>query len=151
MKADFAFSQAHIVMVDDDEDDVFITLAAMRRAGLKNKFQVVENGRAALQYLRKQPPYIDARRPDLLLLDINMPVMNGFDVLLEMKHDSTLASIPVIMLSTSGMESDIAKSYKMGACSYITKPNQYEDRVRVFSMMANYWGCISRIPSTRMR
>jgi CheY-like chemotaxis protein len=120
--------------------------ADMRLATL---IHVVRDGEEALDYLQRQGKYAVVRMPALVLLDINMPKMNGFEVLEEMKKDPRLQSLPVIMLTTSYREEDIVLSYAKGACSYIHKLvnlDQFKQRIKQFE---HYWTGISRIPSVR--
>ena len=101
----------------------------------------------ALAYLRRQGEYQNARMPGLILLDINMPRKNGFEVLNEMKADPALVHIPVIMLTTSDNEADVVKSYAKGACSFITKPMDFDKFGEVVKQFALYWALVSRVPN----
>ena len=139
-----------ILLVEDNEDDAVIiqeVFADMRSASL---IHVVRDGEEALEYLQRQGKYSKVvRMPGLVLLDINMPKMNGFEVLEEMKKDPRLQSLPVIMLTTSHREEDIVLSYAKGACSYIHKLvnlDQFKYRIKQFE---HYWTSISRIPLVR--
>ena len=138
-----------ILLVEDNEDDAVIiqeVFADMRWATL---IHVVRDGEEALAYLQRTGRYKMVRTPDLVLLDINMPRKNGFEVLEDMKKDPRLQSLPVIMLTTSHREEDVVLSYAKGACSYIHKLvdlDQFKHRIKQFE---RYWTGISRIPSAR--
>ena len=136
-----------ILLVDDNEDDVLLEQEALEDAKLVNLMYVVRDGYEALAYLRRQGEYQNARMPGLILLDINMPRKNGFEVLNEMKADPALMHIPVIMLTTSDNEADVVKSYAKGACSFITKPMDFDKFGEVVKRFALYWALVSRVPN----
>ena len=136
-----------ILLVEDNEDDIVLEQEAIADAKLVNLMQVVRDGEEALAYLRRQGEYQNARMPGLILLDINMPRKNGFEVLNEMKADPALMHIPVVMLTTSDSEADIVKSYAKGACSYITKPMDFDKFSDVIKQFALYWALVSRVPN----
>jgi CheY-like chemotaxis protein len=138
-----------ILLVEDNEDDILLEEEALADAKLVNLMHVVRDGEEALAYLRRQGRYRNAQMPGLVLLDINMPKKNGFEVLNEMKKDPALAHIPVVMLTTSDSEADIVKSYAKGACSFITKPMNFEKFRNVVNQFAIYWGVVTRVPSPR--
>jgi len=138
-----------ILLVEDNEDDILLEQEALADAKLVNLLSVVRDGEEALAYLRRQGKYQNARVPGLILLDINMPKKNGFEVLSEVKADPALMHIPVVMLTTSDSEADIVKSYARGACSFITKPMDFDKFRDVIRQFALYWALVSRIPSTR--
>jgi CheY-like chemotaxis protein len=137
-----------ILLVEDNEDDILLEQEALADAKLVNLMSVVRDGEEALAYLRRQGKYQNARLPGLILLDINMPKKNGFEVLNEIKTDADLKHIPVVMLTTSDNEADIVKSYARGACSFITKPMDFDKFRDVIRQFALYWALVSRIPST---
>jgi two-component system, response regulator len=137
-----------LLLVEDNEDDIVLIEEAFAEAKLMNVIFKVRDGEDALAYLRQEGPYTHRRRPGLVLLDINMPKMNGFEVLQAMKADPLLQSLPVVMLTTSDRDDDIVRSYTDGACSYIRKPmtlNQFAQVVKDFEL---YWTMVSRIPPT---
>jgi len=136
-----------ILLVEDNEDDIVLEQEAIADAKLVNLMHVVRDGEEALSYLRRQGQYQDAQRPGLILLDINMPRKNGFEVLNEMKADAALMHIPVVMLTTSDNEADVVKSYAKGACSFITKPMDFDKFGEVVKQFAIYWALVSRIPN----
>jgi CheY-like chemotaxis protein len=137
-----------ILLVEDNEDDILLEREALADAKLVNLMSVVRDGEEALAYLRCQGKYQEARLPGLILLDINMPKKNGFEVLNEIKTDPALKHIPVVMLTTSESEADIVKSYARGACSFITKPMDFDKFRDVIRQFALYWALVSRVPST---
>jgi CheY-like chemotaxis protein len=136
-----------ILLVEDNEDDILLEREALADAKMVNLMHVVRNGEEALSYLRRQGQYQNAQMPGLILLDINMPRKNGFEVLNEMKADPALMHIPVIMLTTSDNEADVVKSYAKGACSFITKPMNFDKFGEVVKQFALYWALVSRIPN----
>lgn len=138
-----------LLLVEDNEDDILLEQEALADAKLVNLMSVVRDGEEAMAYLRRQGKYQNARLPGLILLDINMPKKNGFEVLNEIKADPALMHIPVVMLTTSDSESDIMKSYAHGACSFITKPMDFDKFRDVIRQFALYWALVSRVPSTR--
>ncbi len=138
-----------ILLAEDNEDDVMLMKEALSQSKILNLMQVVRDGEEALAFLRREGKYEKANLPGLILLDINMPKKNGFDVLEEIKADSCLRQIPVAILTASGSETDVFKSYSRGACSFIQKPVDFE---KFFEMIQNfelYWTLVSRIPETR--
>jgi len=137
----------NILLAEDNEDDVLMIQEAFDEANLTNIIDVVSDGEQAMRYLRRQPPYEGARLPGLVLLDINMPRKDGFEVLEEVKGDARLRHLPVIMLTTSHREEDVVRSYSRGACSYVTKPidfKQFQDVVKQFGL---YWTLVARVPA----
>lgn len=136
-----------ILLVDDNEDDIIIVQEAFADAGQANIMHTVRDGEEALMYLRRDGPYKEMQQPNLLLLDINMPKKNGFEVLQAMKADPHLRSLPVIMLTMSEREEDILRSYAFGACSYIRKPVDLNQFCAVIKQFDVYWTMVSRIPT----
>jgi CheY-like chemotaxis protein len=136
-----------ILLVEDNEDDILLEQEALADAKLVNLMYVVRDGDEAIAYLRRQGKYHNAQVPGLILLDINMPKKNGFEVLNEIKADTALMHIPVVMLTTSDSEADIVKSYAKGACSYITKPMDFDKFQEVVKQFALYWALVARIPA----
>jgi two-component system, response regulator len=128
MRKAFAMTSesVELLLVEDYEDDIILTEVAFAVARVMNVINNVRDGEVALPYLRREGPYKDAVSPGLVLLDINMPKKNGFEVLEAIKADPRLQSLPVIMLTTSEREEDIVRSYTYGACSYVRKPVSLE-------------------------
>jgi len=135
-----------ILLVEDNEDDIVIIQEAFAEAKLVNVINTVRDGEEALAYLRREGRYKFARRPGLILLDINMPKKNGFEVMEAMKADPQLQSIPIIMMTMSDREDDIIRAYAGGACSYICKPVELDQFSAVIKQFDLYWGAISRTP-----
>ena len=135
-----------ILLVEDNEDDIVLIHEAFAEAKLVNILNTVRDGEEALAYLRHEGRYKFARRPALILLDINMPKKNGFEVVEAMKADPRLQSIPIIMLTMSDREDDILRAYAGGACSYICKPVDLDQFCAIIKQFELYWGAISQIP-----
>jgi CheY-like chemotaxis protein len=136
-----------ILLVEDNEDDIVLEQEALADANLVNLMCVVRDGEEAMAYLRRQGKYQKAEVPGLILLDINMPKKNGFEVLNEIKADPALMHIPVVMLTTSESEADVVKSYAKGACSYITKPMDFDKFRDVVKQFTLYWALVARVPA----
>ena len=137
---------AEILLVDDNEDDVFLTREAFDAASLKVHLNHVDNGEKCLQYLRKQGPYVDVATPDLILLDMHMPVMDGYEVLSEIVKDEKLHHLPVVVLTTSYEAADIQKMYGLRCSSYITKPVDFDNFVKAIAQLAGYWLTVVVVP-----
>src|SRR5258708_35976770 len=121
-----------ILVVDDNEDDVLLLQESLRDLPKVNLLHAVHDGEEALTYLRREGQYVNAPRPGLVLLDINMPKKNGFEVLAEIKNDPLLRIIPVVMLTTSTRDADVITAYGGGACSFVTKPVNF-DRLKLIA------------------
>jgi len=135
-----------LLLVEDNEDDILLEQEALADAKLVNLMYVVRDGVEAMALLRREGKYQNAQVPGLILLDINMPRKNGFEVLKEIKADPALMHIPVVMLTTSENEADVVKSYAKGACSYITKPMDFDKFREVVKQFSLYWALVARIP-----
>jgi two-component system response regulator len=138
-----------ILMADDDEEDRMLARDALTEAKLANHFATVEEGEELLQYLRNEGRFSDTRefpRPGLILLDLNMPKVDGREALAQIRADEALCDIPVIVMTTSQAEEDVVKSYATGANSYITKPVSFEGLVNVMRTLEHYWFEIVRLP-----
>lgn len=139
-----------ILLVDDNDDDVVLLEESFRDSKFLNLMQIVRDGEEAIRYLQRRAPYESARTPGLVLLDINMPKMNGFEVLRTMKSDPLLRTIPVVMLTTSTRDEDIARSYDGGACSFVSKPVSFEKLKEVIKQFTLYWTLVSVVPPARV-
>jgi CheY-like chemotaxis protein len=139
-----------ILLVDDNDDDIVLLEESFQDSKFLNLMQVVHDGEEAVAYLRREGPYHAARAPGLVLLDINMPRMNGFEVLKVMKSDPVLRMIPVVMLTTSTRDEDIARSYAGGACSFVSKPVSFEKLKEVIKQFTLYWTLVSVVPPVRI-
>lgn len=135
-----------VLLVEDDPGDVELTKEGLQDAKVLVNLHVVDDGEKAIKFLRREPPYSDAVRPDLILLDLNMPRKNGQETLKEIKADATLRSIPVIILTTSEAEIDIVRCYDLGANCYISKPIGFEAFTKVVSMIEEFWFTIVKMP-----
>ena len=141
-----------ILMADDDPDDRLLTADALKEARLINDIRFVVNGVELLEYLRRQGKFAapaDAPRPGLILLDLNMPKMDGRTVLKELKSDAELRSIPVVILTTSKDDEDVYRSYDLGVNSYIVKPVTFEALVDILQTLEKYWFEIVELPQQR--
>ena len=130
-----------ILLVDDSEADVRLTTEALKEAKLHNRIHIAYDGESAMEYLRKP----GQRRPDLILLDLNLPGMDGREVLAEIKTDPELAIIPVVILTTSRAEEDIIKTYRLHANCFITKPVDFQQFIRVVQSIEHFWFSIVRL------
>jgi chemotaxis family two-component system response regulator Rcp1 len=138
--------QIHILLVDDNEGDILLTREALDDARIVNKISIAYDGLEAIRFLKKQPA--GANTPDLILLDINLPKMNGTEVLAFIKNDPDLKRIPVIMLTTSSAEKDILASYDNHANCYITKPVDLDMFINVVRTIEDFWISIVKLPKT---
>jgi CheY-like chemotaxis protein len=138
-----------ILMADDDDDDRMLAKKALRGSRLANDMRFVVDGEDLMRYLRRQPPYaggVGAPRPGIILLDLNMPKMDGREALSEIKNDSDLRQIPVVVLTTSRADEDIVRTYDLGVNSFITKPVTFEGLVDVMQTLSRYWFEIVDLP-----
>lgn len=138
-----------ILLVEDNEGDIILTLEALKEANVSNTIHVVTDGEEALQYLQKQGRFNNAVTPDLILLDINLPKIDGKEVLAEIKKDADLKVIPVVILTTSSSEKDILESYQHHANCYITKPVDFQNFIHVVNMIKNFWISIVQLPNLK--
>ena len=136
-----------ILLVEDNPGDVLLTKKAFQGSKLLNRLHVVTDGEAALQFLRREPPFQDAVRPDLVLLDINLPKVSGPEVLQAVKADPDLRVIPVVMLTSSDRDSDIRQAYDEHVNSYITKPPSFSALMDVIKNLENYWFVVVKRPT----
>lgn len=138
-----------ILLADDDEDDRMLAKEALAESRLANELHMVEDGVQLLDYLYRRGKYIDLAgcpRPGLILLDLNMPKMDGREALKEIKADPSLRRIPVVVMTTSKAEEDIYRTYDLGANSYIAKPVMFESLVKVMKDLSTYWFEIVELP-----
>ena len=138
----------HILMADDDADDRFLTKKALLKSRLANEVSFVEDGEELMDYLRYKGRYNkdNAPRPDLILLDLNMPRKDGREALQEIKADPELRSIPVVVMTTSQQEQDILHTYDIGVNSFITKPVSFDELVKIMDVIGMYWFQIVKLP-----
>jgi len=135
-----------ILLVEDSPSDVRLTREVLTKAKLRNRLHVVENGVDALAFVRRQGAFADAPRPDLILLDLNLPLKDGREVLAEIKQDPQLRMIPVVVLTTSPDEQDVVKAYGLYANCYINKPVSFEELSRVVQAIEDFWFSVVRLP-----
>ena len=135
-----------ILLVEDNPGDVGLTIEALKEAKMLNKLTVVKDGIEALSLLRRQGQHAHAARPDLILLDLNLPKKDGREVLAEIKADDNLKRIPVIILTTSQNEQDVVKSYNLHANCYITKPLDLDQFIKVVKSIEDFWLGIVVLP-----
>ena len=142
---------AEILLVEDNPGDVRLTLEAFKEGKMINNLSVVRNGVEAMAFLRGEGEYANVPQPDIILLDLNMPKMDGREVLAEIKKDDTLRHIPVIVLTTSEAEQDIIKSYDMHANCYITKPVDLDQFNTVIKSIKDFWLGIVKLPRSEKK
>ncbi len=135
-----------ILLVEDNPGDVRLTREAFKEGKVLNNLSVVEDGAEAMAFLRQQGKYADAPRPDLILLDLNLPKKDGREVLPEIKGDTNLKRIPVVILTTSKAEQDILKTYNLHANCYVTKPVDLEQFISVVRFVQHFWLSIVKLP-----
>ncbi|MFA5110318.1 MAG: response regulator [Desulfobaccales bacterium] len=135
-----------ILMVEDNPGDVRLTIEALKEGKIRNNLHTVEDGVQALAFLRRRGPYAEAPRPDLVLLDLNLPKKTGREVLAEIKEDPDLRRIPVVILTVSKAEQDIIKSYNLHANCYITKPVELDQFLEVVKSIENFWLTVVMLP-----
>ena len=140
----------NVLLVEDDPGDVLMTREAFAE-NLHNRLDVVTDGEAALDYLRHEEPYADAPRPDLILLDLNLPRRDGREVLQEIKADPQLRHIPVIVLTTSQAEEDVLRSYQLHANAYVTKPVDFEGFVEAIRQIDQFFLSVVQLPTDLRR
>ena len=143
-----ALKKIHILLVEDNEGDVILTLEAMKEAKVKNKVSIARDGEEALAFLYKEDKFIKAETPDLILLDINLPKLNGKEVLAKIKADEYLKKIPVVILTTSSSEKDVEDAYNNYANCFITKPVDLNKFMEVVRSIEDFWITIAELPKT---
>ncbi|VTR75709.1 Response regulator rcp1 [Cellulomonas hominis] len=135
-----------VLLVEDDPGDVLMTREAFEDNKVANRLQVVSDGVSALAFLRKEGEHADAPTPDLVLLDLNLPRMDGREVLEAMKNDEALRSIPVVVLTTSEAEEDVVRSYSLHANAYVTKPVDFDRFIEVVRQIDEFFVEVVRLP-----
>ena len=137
-----------VLLVEDDPGDVYLIREAFAHNKVANALHVVSDGVEALDFLRRRGPFADAPRPDLVLLDLNLPRKDGREVLAEMKNDEELRRIPVVILTTSRAEADIVRTYELHANCYIVKPVDLGQFISVVRSIEDFWLKLVRLPTT---
>lgn len=135
-----------ILLLEDEPADAHLVRVSLRDARVHCNLHHVVDGREGLDFLQHRAPHETAPRPDLILLDLNMPRMNGREFLQAIKADPTLSDIPVVVLTTSEVERDVEASYKSGAAGYITKPVDMEQFIAAITQLSDYWFVLTRLP-----
>lgn len=135
-----------VLLVEDDPGDVLIAQEALRAGNVASRLTVVPDGVEALAYLRRQNGYADAERPDLILLDLNLPRKSGHEVLAEVKADPELRRIPIVVLTTSGAVEDVARSYDLHANVYVTKPVDFDHFTSVVKQIDDFFVTVVQLP-----
>ncbi len=138
-----------LLLIDDDQSDIYLAKRALKKCGTPVQVQVARHGEEALALLRREGAHKDARRPDLIFLDINMPRMNGHEFLQEIKADDSLSTIPTIIMSMSESSVDILKSYRLQASAYIAKPIELNAFTEVIRSIEEHWFRVVRLPQER--
>jgi two-component system, chemotaxis family, response regulator Rcp1 len=146
MTAGINLKPIEILLVEDSPGDVRLTIEALKEGKILNNLSVAQDGVEAMAFLRKEGKYVDAVRPDLILLDLNLPKMNGQEVLFEIKNDKKFVRIPVVILTNSKMEEDILKTYENHANCYILKPVDLDQFLGVVKSIENFWLDIVQLP-----
>ena len=137
---------AEVLLVEDSPGDVRLTREALKEGKVRNNLSVVSDGVEAMEFLRREGKYKDAPRPDIVLLDLNMPREDGREVLAEMKGDEALKRIPVVVLTTSEAEQDILRTYDLHANCYLTKPVDLEQFISIVKSVEDFWLTIVQLP-----
>ena len=140
-----------ILLVDDNPGDVRLTMEALKDGKLQSTVHAVQDGVEAMSYLRGRGEYAGAPQPDLVLLDLNLPRMNGTQVLSEIKGDASLKHIPVVVLSGSGDTDDIDRAYDLRANCYVTKPIELDEFIGVVKSISDYWLTVAQLPTGKDR
>jgi two-component system response regulator len=135
-----------ILLVEDDQGDVELTREGLAAGKMFVNLHTVDDGIKALHFLRREEPYTDAVRPDIILLDLNLPRKDGRETLKEIKADESLRSIPVVVLTTSEADADILKCYNLGASCYISKPVGFDEFLRVVRSLEDFWFTVVKMP-----
>lgn len=130
---------AHILLVEDNEGDILLTLEAFEECKVKTEISIAKNGQEALDFLFKRGEFTDVKKPDLILLDINIPIYNGHEVLKEIMADPKLKKIPVIMLTTSSSEKDLNTAYENHCNSYVRKPLEISEFLQAILKIEHFW------------
>ncbi|MBM7775137.1 CheY-like chemotaxis protein [Actinokineospora baliensis] len=135
-----------VLLVEDDDGDVLMTREAFEHYKIRNQLHVVRDGEQAVSFLRREGQYTDAPRPDLILLDLNLPRFDGRQVLAEIKADAELRMIPVVVLTTSEAEEDILRSYQLHANAYVTKPVDFDRFIEIIRKIDEFFVTVVKLP-----
>ena len=146
MKSIDEMKPAQVLLIEDNEDDVELTLEALKDSKIRINVHVISDGISAMKFLRRQDGYEDKPRPDLVLLDLNLPLMDGREVLKEIREDINLTDLPVVVLTTSQNEEDILKVYKLHANCYISKPVDFIKFSEIVRQIEGFWFQLVKLP-----
>ena len=135
-----------ILLVEDSPSDTDLTVEALKEAKVRNHLSIVEDGVQAMEFLRRQGKYADAPRPDLIMLDLNLPRKDGREVLAEIKSDNNLKTIPIVVMTTSRAEQDVLKAYQLNANCYINKPVDFNQFLEVVRSIESFWLYVVTLP-----
>ncbi|MBU1194050.1 MAG: response regulator [Proteobacteria bacterium] len=141
-----SISPAQVLLVEDNIDDVELTLEALKDSKVRMDVHVVSDGIAAMKFLRRQGEYANKPRPDLILLDLNLPLMDGREVLKTVRNDPDLTDLPVVVLTTSQSEEDVCKAYKLHANCYISKPVDFKQFSEIVKQIEGFWFQLVKLP-----
>ena len=136
-----------ILLVEDNKGDIGLIEEVFEEAKIRNNLHVAEDGEEAVLYLRGKGKFSGSPRPDIIILDLNLPNKDGREVLKEIKEDENLKNIPVVVLTTSGAEKDIIRAYELHANAYVTKPIDFDQFINVIGSIVNFWLEIVKLPS----
>jgi CheY-like chemotaxis protein len=140
-----------VLLVEDDQGDILLTREAFDLNKVRNRLHVVNDGEQAMAFLHREGDYAESPRPDLILLDLNLPRMGGMEVLEEVKADAVLRTIPVVILTTSEAEEDILHSYRLHANAYVSKPVDFEQFIRVVRQIDDFFVTVVKLPTQGQR
>ena len=147
MRTIIAAKPIEILLVEDSKGDIGLIEEVFEEAKIRNNLHIAEDGEEAILFLNKQGPFSDAPRPDIILLDLNLPKKDGREVLQEVKGDDNLKNIPIVVLTTSKAEEDILRSYNLHANAYVTKPVDFNQFIKVIKSIEDFWLEIVKLPS----
>ncbi len=143
-------SNLRVLLVEDEPADAHLVRIAFKESAIDVELERVVDGQEALEFLRKEPTFPQAFNPDLILLDLNMPRMNGKELLKALKADEKFKHFPVVVLTTSDLDRDIDECYQLGAAGFITKPIDIDQFIKMIKSLGDYWGNILRLPERNL-
>ncbi|HUA36166.1 MAG TPA: response regulator [Candidatus Binataceae bacterium] len=141
-----SWKEVDILLVEDNPGDIRLTMELLKESKIRNRIEVVTDGESAVDFLYRRGPYANAFRPDLVLLDLNLPGKDGRAVLEEVKNQPQFRQIPVVVLTTSSADEDVLRSYDLRANCYITKPVTIDQFTRIIQQIQNFWLTIVKLP-----
>lgn len=147
MGTDISSKPIEILLIEDSRGDIGLIEEVFEEAKIRNNLYVAEDGEEAVLFLNKKGQYADAPRPDIILLDLNLPKKDGREVLEEVKRDDNLKNIPIVVLTTSKAEEDVLRSYNLHANAYITKPVDFDQFIKVIKSIEGFWLEVVKLPN----